>query len=180
MPSLADYFNEFILAGQSISYSQLTNGDIRWPESNKMNQPTRNSVSSRQYKEKAADIFNSLQSKWIFATFDQNPRNGIPDDEESHDTVIRPFLQMGHLNIREETDLVVPTLLRSMEEGTIDWTSGYFSLDRDDQKRLLDSKAEKVRVVCASPQVRSCPCLLVLTNLWTKLHRLMASINPLE
>lgn len=51
---------------------------------------------------------------------------------------------------------VVPELLKLGQDegvGQIDWTSGYFSLDQVNQRRLLDSPANRIKVVCASPKV---------------------------
>lgn len=52
---------------------------------------------------------------------------------------------------------VVPELLKLGQDegvGQIDWTSGYFSLDQINQRRLLDSPASRIKVICASPRVR--------------------------
>lgn len=60
----------------------------------------------------------------------------------------------------------MPELLQLGDEGVdrIDWTSGYFSLDQANQRRLLDSPAKEIKVVCASPLVCLNTGFLIITN----------------
>jgi hypothetical protein len=70
---------------------------------------------------------------------------------------------MGSFSIRHETDVVIPYILERLkvEGGRLDWTSGYFSIRREDKRAVLDLlgdgnqiiKERKVRIVAASPDV---------------------------
>ena len=68
---------------------------------------------------------------------------------------------MGPFDIKHETELAVPAIVRTAngvatglggQGTTIDWTSGYFSVQDAYKQLLLDSKA-KVRIVTAAPEV---------------------------
>lgn len=68
---------------------------------------------------------------------------------------------MGPFNISQETDTAVPAIFRAANSlatapggsrTTIDWTSGYFSVQEAYLERVLDSKA-LVRIITASPEV---------------------------
>lgn len=68
---------------------------------------------------------------------------------------------MGPFSISQETDLVVPAIFRTANSlatapgggrTMIDWTSGYFSVQKAYLEKVLDSKAG-VRIVTASPEV---------------------------
>jgi hypothetical protein len=81
----------------------------------------------------------------------------------SFDTRLRPVVQMGPFDLTAETDLVVPGIFRTANafatapggnRTVLDWTSGYFGL-REDYKRLALQCKAKVRIVSASPEVRS-------------------------
>ena len=61
---------------------------------------------------------------------------------------------MGPFDIRQETELVVPSVLAAAsasDKTRIDWTSGYFSLRKQDREALLSSSSD-VSIVCASPE----------------------------
>lgn len=68
---------------------------------------------------------------------------------------------MGPLAIRQETELVVPAIFKTGNylatapggfNTTIDWTSGYFSVQPAYREHVLNSRA-LVRIVTASPEV---------------------------
>lgn len=68
---------------------------------------------------------------------------------------------MGTFNITQETDLVVPNIFRMANslatapggwKTTVDWTSGYFSVQERYREFVLDAKAN-VRIMAASPEV---------------------------
>lgn len=72
---------------------------------------------------------------------------------------------MGLFDITQETDVVVPSVFQTANslatapggaKTTIDWTSGYFSVQEGYKERVLDSRAT-VRIVTASPEVRFVP-----------------------
>ena len=158
-PRLADYFHMLINVGQSISYSLEASpaGDFSfdWPQGSP-HIPELTARDSRSFKAKAAALFKDVQAYWTAG----DPRNDTPytmHQSDDDDTQLRPFLQIGQLGIREETDVVVPALLamdRASGLGRIDWTSGYFSLDVANRRRLLACNVDSIRVVCASPKVR--------------------------
>jgi CDP-diacylglycerol--glycerol-3-phosphate 3-phosphatidyltransferase len=109
------------------------------------------------FRQHAGEVLNSFSRSWS----SRPPRELSSHSGPPHhlDTSLRPFLQMGPFGVRQESDLVVPAVIRAANEmatspggirTTIDWTSGYFSLEDEYKRRLLDSRAH-VRVVCASP-----------------------------
>lgn len=74
---------------------------------------------------------------------------------------------MGPFDIAQETDVVVPSVFQTANSlatapgganTTIDWTSGYFSVQEGYKERVLDSRAT-VRIVTASPEVGLVRCL---------------------
>jgi hypothetical protein len=144
-PQLADYFHKFLMIGQSVSYTlTATSSTPSWPTSNLVPEPS--SSTQIEHKARSSELFKKLQADAL-VTHSSKPTS----------VEIRPFLQAGHLDIREESDYVVPYLLslgRDQGVGSIDWTSGYFSLDAQNQRRLLDAQVDRIRVVCASPEVR--------------------------
>lgn len=93
------------------------------------------------------------------------------------DTILRPFTQFGPLGIKEETDLVVPAILKYGRElsrvsggqgdgggrATLDWTSGYFSLWKGYKREVLrEGGGEgrmRIRIVCAAPEVGRSLCM---------------------
>lgn len=160
-PRFADYAQSVVLVGQSTSFalqpaattaSDSQSFTLEWPKEEGLPVPTgRESVV---YKARARESWRSMQAHW---TGHEHQHASVGQHQvDDEDVEIRPFLQMGVLGIREETDLVVPYLLRLGEaEGvkTLDMTSGYFSLDAENQLRVLNSPAAKTSVICASPLV---------------------------
>ncbi len=82
--------------------------------------------------------------------------------EKKADTVLLPLLQMGPLQIRQETR-AIPEILKlglqaSPTQGrpaTLGLTSGYFSLYKPYKALLLQAKAARtaiVKIVCAAPE----------------------------
>lgn len=152
-PDFADYAQAVIQVGQAMSYQlQSTDGssfDLTWNTDSKGHLPEPTGPRVLEYKAQAREMWRDLQAHWA-----SRPREKTTASED--DVEIRPFLQMGSFGVREETDLVVPYLLgMGSKQGvkTLDLTSGYFSLDSTNQMRVLETPAEDINVICASPQV---------------------------
>ncbi|KZT53490.1 hypothetical protein CALCODRAFT_50949 [Calocera cornea HHB12733] len=75
-----------------------------------------------------------------------------PSDSEPHDTHLRPIIQAGVFNIREE-ERVLPALMKALAEqgGTLDLTSGYFALHEPYQRALIDA-CLPTRILAAGPK----------------------------
>lgn len=178
-PRFADYAHTAVLVGQSMSYDlqAMSVGDtndnptytLNWPPSvtaspaSSAALPEPSSRDSLVYKARAREMWREMQVQW---TEDEAKSTISKEDTHDDDVEIRPFLQIGSLSIREETDLVVPYLLQlGSGDGVqrLDLTSGYFSLDSLNQLRVLNSPAEKINVICASPQVSFSSSVLALS-----------------
>ncbi|KAI5480805.1 CDP-diacylglycerol-glycerol-3-phosphate 3-phosphatidyltransferase [Pseudohyphozyma bogoriensis] len=169
-PPLADYFAS--LLANVASYSFLVTAsdtttkhpaiDITWPSSNPISSPLAPSTSIDDFKLHAGSTFNSLTSFWA-AKKPEQLRSTLPwspHEPKTFDTILRPVLQMGPFGIRQETDLVVPTIFKTGNSlatapggrnTRIDWTSGYFSVQPDYLEGVMASRAI-VRIVTASPE----------------------------
>ena len=91
-PKLADYFHDFVQTSQSISYSLDGQQSTSWPASNPVPEPSWSKCNEN--KERSAELYKDLQARWI-----------TNETDEGTDTQMRPFLQMGHYGIKEETEL---------------------------------------------------------------------------
>ncbi|KAL8279179.1 hypothetical protein RQP46_008435 [Phenoliferia psychrophenolica] len=169
-PPLADYFSSLLSTIASFSFL-VTASDtstkhpalsITWPEANAAPSPLASSTSIEAYKETAHEAFTSLTSHWASKppTSLQSVLPWSPHEPKVFDTLLRPVLQMGPFNIKQETDLVVPSIFRAGNSlatapggsrTKIDWTSGYFSVQPSYREKVLDSRAA-VRIVAASPE----------------------------
>ena len=173
---LANYFVSLLETVSSYSFLATATDtttkspalNITWPSTNPFSSPLARQTSIEAFKSSAHEAFTSLTRKWV-----SKPPHTLcsalpPLTPTSHpssqvyDTSIRPVLQMGPFSIAQETELVVPTILRTANslatapggsETTVDWTSGYFSVQEAYRERVLDSRAA-VRIVTASPEVR--------------------------
>lgn len=172
---LADYFDallqtvashSFLVSAtdSTVQHPPLT---ITWPSSNRSSSPIDSTSPISEFKAIAHDSFDSLTRTWnakpahhlCSALPAPSPSSSLAS--QVYDTSIRPVLQMGPFSISQETDLVVPTIFRTGNSlatapggagTTIDWTSGYFSVQEAYRERVLDSRAI-VRIVAASPEV---------------------------
>ena len=145
---LADYFHTFLQTAASFSYSLNSSStpsslSFSWPASNNCPPPLEDPVG---FRTSASSLVQIFATSWAKKSAEIVP--------SSSTTTIQPFFQMGPLGVQQETRIVVPALLNAADDpdSTLDWTSGYFSLDRSNIARLLASKA-RVRVVCAAPEV---------------------------
>ncbi|KAK4705960.1 hypothetical protein P7C70_g250, partial [Phenoliferia sp. Uapishka_3] len=170
---LADYFSSLLSTISSFSflatatdtstkYPALT---ITWPITNAAPSPLLSSTSIPELKLIAHDSFTSLTQSWA-----SKPKSALqsqlpwsPQEPKIYDTILRPVLQMGPFNIKQETELAVPSIFRAGNSlatapgggrTKIDWTSGYFSVQPAYRAKVLDSRAA-VRIVAASPEVRA-------------------------
>jgi CDP-diacylglycerol--glycerol-3-phosphate 3-phosphatidyltransferase len=150
---LADYMHQLLRACSTFSYRLESPYSIHWQ--NPGSAPLEDPSAFRQHARESLLSFSKAWSRR--PPRELSSHSGPP---EELDTSLRPFLQMGPFGIRQESDLVVPALIRAANEmstapggleTTVDWTSGYFSLDDEYKRQLLDSRA-RVRVVCASPE----------------------------
>lgn len=169
-PRYADYVQSVILVGQAMSFVLKTGEDrpyyLKWPKEKVHGLPNPSGGSALLYKARAREMWRVMQAHWTGPEHRDESAGAQPGHLAEDEVEIRPFLQMGVLGIREETDLVVPYLLRLGEgDGVqrLDLTSGYFSLDADNQRRVLASPASEINVVCASPLV-SMQCLHLNVN----------------
>lgn len=168
---LADYFVSLLSTISSLSFlvtssnSSTTNAplNITWPESNITSSPLDSKTSIPEFNQIAHEAFTKLTSVWankgpnqLNATF----KPTLTPTNQIYDTSIRPILQIGPFKITQETDLTVPTILKTANslatapggaETKIDWTSGYFSLRKGYREGVLECKAG-IRIVCASPE----------------------------
>jgi CDP-diacylglycerol--glycerol-3-phosphate 3-phosphatidyltransferase len=171
---LADYFHalmqrfkqlSFTLEGYSTATASPRNFDLRWiskGSSGALGTATTHvaqpNTHPRQYTDSAKRIlgdFLALYARKSTASL-SSPRSPVSTTGGAYDTTLQPFLQMGAFDIKQETDLVVPEVLRAAKESAdvqVDWTSGYFSLRKDYRDALLAAKGE-VAIVFASPEVR--------------------------
>ncbi|KAM0746889.1 hypothetical protein T439DRAFT_329578 [Meredithblackwellia eburnea MCA 4105] len=165
---LSDYFSSLVSTVSSYAFLATATDtatshptiNISWPSTNSSPNPfispattVPTLISSAQ-----SDI-NSLTRRWAI----KHP-NALSSSSrlsnEKLDTLLRPTLQMGPFNIRQETDLVVPAIFRAGNalatapggrRTRIDWTSGYFNAREGIRENVLKSRAE-VRIVSAAPE----------------------------
>jgi CDP-diacylglycerol--glycerol-3-phosphate 3-phosphatidyltransferase len=173
---LADYFASLLDTVGSYSFlasatdTTSTNPalNITWPTSNPAPSPLARGTSMKEYKSQAHEAFTSLTRHWnsksvhALCSSLPPPTPSSTPASQVYDTSVRPVLQIGPFSITQETDLVVPTIFRTGNslatapggaETTIDWTSGYFSVQEAYRERVLDSRSA-VRIVAAAPEVR--------------------------
>ncbi|ORY90148.1 hypothetical protein BCR35DRAFT_287375 [Leucosporidium creatinivorum] len=170
-PALADYFQSLLRTVASYSFRALATDtttshpalSIVWPSSNPTPSFLDTPTSIPDLKAHAHQAFNSLTTEWALKPLHQlsSPLPpSIPYSPISHDTSLRPLLQMGTFNITQETDLVVPSIFRMANslatapggwKTTVDWTSGYFSVRERYREFVLAAKAN-VRIMAASPE----------------------------
>lgn len=170
-PPLADYFHSLLSTISSFSFLVTATDtstkhpalSITWPEANAAPSPLASSTSINAFKATAHDAFTSLTSHWASKppAALQSALPWSPHEPKIFDTILRPVLQMGPFNIKQETDIVVPSIFRAGNSlatapgggrTKIDWTSGYFSVQPSYREKVLDSRAA-VRIVAASPEV---------------------------
>lgn len=172
---LADYFDSLLqhvaqhsfLATASDTTTSNPALTISWPDSNSAPSPLSGGSAAKDFKLAAQSSFVGLTRQWaakpshaLCSTLPPpTPSSSLAS--QVYDTSIRPVLQMGPFSIAQETELVVPTILRTGNslatapggaQTTVDWTSGYFSVQEAYKERVLDSRAA-VRIVAASPEV---------------------------
>lgn len=173
-PSLSDYFSSLIKTVSSYSF-KVTATDtttlhpslsITWPTTNSISNPLLPTTEIEEFKSSAQTSFLSLTKLWASkppsSLTSTLPHSTYSSSQYSpYDTTLHPVLQMGPFNILQETDLVVPAIFRTANslatapgggKTLIDWTSGYFSVQKNYLEKVLDSKAI-VRIVTASPEV---------------------------
>ena len=148
---LADYMHDLLQVFARSSYSlegvkAAYDLDVRWPRSaGQLNKPTDDPAGHAQQSRELIEEFTILQSKKADASTLNNA-----------DTVVQPFLQLGNLNISQETDVVIPKVLATAQNDAsphLNWTSGYFSVRKGCRESLLACKGP-VDIVCAAPEVR--------------------------
>ncbi|KAM0793541.1 hypothetical protein ACM66B_000978 [Microbotryomycetes sp. NB124-2] len=165
---LADYFAELLNVTSSFSFrvragdtsTQHPRIDIDWPEANLV--PIsflKRSSTIRDLKDRVHEKFEQLTTEWRSKPTSARTSTSSPGTTSTPDTVLRPTLQMGTFDIKQETDILVPSIFKLADslavvpngwKTTIDWTSGYFSVQQRYQELVLASKAQ-VRLVSASP-----------------------------
>lgn len=174
---LADYFVSMLATVASFSFrvtaldasSKSPPLSITWPSTNATSSPLDSRTSIPSFKAAAHSAFSQLTDAWArkpghsLCSALPPPTSSSSTFSQVYDTSIRPVLQMGSFSIAQETELVVPTILRTANslatapggtETTVDWTSGYFSVREEYREKVLDSRAA-VRIVTASPEVCS-------------------------
>lgn len=171
-PPLANYFHNLLKTVASYSYRALASDtstphpqmNIVWPDNNPAASPIDTPALIPDLKLSAHESFTTLTRHWASQPL-SSLSAPLPPSNTPHnafDTSVRPVLQMGPFNISQETDIVVPAIFRTANSlatapggslTTIDWTSGYFSVQERYKELVLDSKAN-VRIVAASPEVR--------------------------
>lgn len=173
-PALSDYFQELLDTTAKYSYrvtasdasTQYPSIDIRWPDDNATAEPLRGN-GHLDLKASASGAFEALTRSWATRKAERLCAPIPAGAERVYDTSLRPVLQMGPFSIAQETDIVVPTIFRTGnslatapggQDTTIDWTSGYFSVQPRYRQLVLDSKSA-VRIVTAHPEVRLRRCL---------------------
>lgn len=137
--------------------------DIVWPESNPTSSFLTRPSTLPDYKAHAHESFTTLTRTWA-SKRPEALASALPPSllasHAKHDTSLRPVLQMGPFDIKQETDLVIPAIFQLANglatapggaETKIDWTSGYFSVQDRYKDMALESKA-RVRMVSASPE----------------------------
>ena len=172
---LANYFASLLETVSSYSFRATATDTttkspsltISWPPTNPFASPLASSTSIEEFKASANRAFAGLTRTWAgkpphtlcSALPPVTPTSTAAS--QVYDTSIRPVLQMGPFSIAQETELIVPTILRTANslatapgggETTVDWTSGYFSVQEEYRERVLDSRAA-VRIVTAAPEV---------------------------
>ncbi|KAL7010185.1 CDP-diacylglycerol--glycerol-3-phosphate 3-phosphatidyltransferase [Cystobasidiomycetes sp. EMM_F5] len=134
----------------SISYSLLgsstgPNVDIEWQRlDNRQISPEEDAATAAQ---QGREVITSFMAEQLVQSRTQDNNNTL-------DTLVQPFLQMGPYGILQETDTVIPALLTEAgndEETRLDWTSGYFSVRKSCRQALINTPGP-VRIVCAAPE----------------------------
>ncbi|EGG10378.1 uncharacterized protein MELLADRAFT_103410 [Melampsora larici-populina 98AG31] len=157
---LADYFHELCKTTAQLSYtidpnSTPTNLSFSWPKNHDLQRPDHSKLTSTKFKTTGHHKYQSLTQKWKTLTSDSTAF-----DSQDSKVYIFPVLQIGPFEIRQETRLVVPELIRlantleTLTDGCkvrLDWTSGYFSILRDYKRMLLESNLN-VSITSASPE----------------------------
>ncbi|KAK4055148.1 CDP-diacylglycerol--glycerol-3-phosphate 3-phosphatidyltransferase [Microbotryomycetes sp. JL201] len=165
---LADYFAELLDVTSSFSFQVTASDaatkhpriDIHWPRNNIVSTSFLQKPSIiPDLKARVHDRLEQLTSKWRSKSASARTSMSEPGSDSVPDTILRPTLQMGTFEIRQETDVLVPSFFKLADDlavapngwkTTIDWTSGYFSVQQRYQELVLASKAQ-VRLVSASP-----------------------------
>ena len=184
---LANYFESLLQTVSSYSFlatatdtsSKSPPLNITWPSTNPHTSPLARGTSIEEFKASANRAFTGLTRTWagkpphtLCSALPPITPTSTPYSQV-YDTSIRPVLQMGPFSIAQETELIVPTILRTANslatapggsETTVDWTSGYFSVQESYRERVLDSRAA-VRIVTASPEVSPSPSHFPLSQL---------------
>ena len=171
-PALADYWHSLLRTVGSYSFRALATDtstahpplNIIWPTSNPCPSFLDTPASIPELKAHAHESFNALTSEWAARPIERlaSPLPpSTPYSALSHDTSLRPLLQMGTFDVTQETDLVIPSIFRMANslatapggaKTTVDWTSGYFSVQERYKELVLAAKAN-VQLVAASPEV---------------------------
>ncbi|KAK4057730.1 CDP-diacylglycerol--glycerol-3-phosphate 3-phosphatidyltransferase [Microbotryomycetes sp. JL221] len=169
---IADYFDQLVKLTNSFSFQTLAQDtttrfpkiDIVWPSNNIVDKSflstsllgLRSKSKLSELKSRANESLNALTNEWRSKS---TSRRSSSSPSDTYDTVLRPVIQMGTFDIRQETNLVIPTIFKLANrfaeapngwKTTIDWTSGYFSVQERYQQLVLESKSQ-VRLVSASP-----------------------------
>lgn len=152
---LANYFHALMSSFRPLSFVAKGGSssagssalDVLWKD----DRIPRPDVHSRSYTDAAREVLHDFMASHAQLD-DQEVSTSRSDD--SLDTLLQPFLQMGTFGIKQETEMVVPSVVdavRSNHSARIDWTSGYFSLRQSDREALLSSACD-VSIVCAAPE----------------------------
>ncbi|SCZ89770.1 BZ3500_MvSof-1268-A1-R1_Chr1-3g01568 [Microbotryum saponariae] len=166
---LADYFSSLLERISSFSYlataidtsTQHPAIDIRWPNSNIGSSPIESAPSfSEDLKLAAGNLVNTLTKQWASRSPSDRAGSSSSRTGPPFDTSVRPVIQMGLFDVKQETDMAVPSIFKTANAlatapggaaTTLNWTSGYFSVHEQYKAMVLSSKAG-VRIVAASPE----------------------------
>jgi hypothetical protein len=149
----------YTVKGRTSAISDSDNLDIVLDKERSAPEPTKD---PREYTSAAKEALSAFMATWQrkapssgALSSHLSPSDSSSTSTSSFDTTIQPFLQMGQFDIKQETDMVIPAILKQVQQRNdtrLDWTSGYFSVRKPYKDGLLEANGP-VHVVCASPEV---------------------------
>jgi CDP-diacylglycerol--glycerol-3-phosphate 3-phosphatidyltransferase len=145
---LADFLDEIVKTVSTFSYQLHSDGKLSLHETWK-HHPISASDKPGFIKEARKRI------EGVKSRYDQDSKD-IFEVQDKHETFVMPFMQMRHLNIRDEETFLAKFLSSPPSGSRIRLASGYFNLTQVFKNKLLSLKNDvKCDVLMASEDVNS-------------------------
>ena len=139
-PALADYYEGLVDTVSSFSLVQDREGEFR----------AEKGFGSHPYQGKLSEFV--AESSGLVNNFleDQKVKNKV--DLDDFDTVVFPTVQMGQLNISQDSRITSKILRSGDPGGMFHFATGYFNLTGDYMRDLVDSDKSHYSLLMAHPQ----------------------------